>query len=814
MKRPLLIPVILFLVGILASSLAGISATAEYVPIAVSAFILIVFLLIAIHKKQKLFYFLLCLFFFLLGIFRYAGSMAPGENAISGFLYNTPQEVLIHGTVTDTPEWKGASHARHLVFSLKANRLLMNEKEHPVTGTIRVNLFTPRERPRVGDTLAIGGRISLPQGRKNPAGFDYRTYLNRMGISAVLSSSKKDHYLKTGAEKGPLIFTRRLLSTARDRSDNVIRGHLSGTPRAITESVVLGLRGGITSRTGDVFTRTGTMHILAVSGLHVGIVALAIMGLLRLFRCPRNLMYFLTILGICAFAAFAGSRPSSMRAAIMGSFVLFGMSMGRKTDIVNALALSAFLITFFHPGQLFSPGFILSYMAVLSIIYVTPFTDAFLGVKPRVFGENSLAVTKRYLLRSLSVSFAVWIGMMPVIASYFRIITPSVVLANLVAVPALFVIVILGFGLLLAGFPGFLMPLAVLISGALNVIVPFFIKVMRTISQLPFSSVRVSSPDVILIAVFYMVLITAIIFFRRVKRRRALVVIFLLFAANLFLWNEISHRPPEELRVTFFATGKADASLLEFSDGSVMLIDGASGGRGTGMGAGRNILAPYLWQRGIRRIDCVLLTHADEDHIGGLLYVLENFDIGVVIDGGGVRKNELERKLYREFRKIVKSKNIHYLITKRRDVIKGFPDTDFAVLNPPEGRSYGDPNNDSIVMKAVTEKGNSVLFCADAEAKAIKDMLCFGSFLKSDLMKTPHHGAGLGDISTVKEFLNRADCPCAVITNKSAGCLNKDLMKAFREMGTRVYITGESGAVIAEETDHGFKLRGYCDGGQ
>ncbi len=250
--------------------------------------------------------------------------------------------------------------------------------------------------------------------------------------------------------------------------------------------------------------------------------------------------------------------------------------------------------------------------------------------------------------------------------------------------------------------------------------------------------------------------------------------------------------------------------MLEFPDGSVMMIDGGSGGKGGGRDAGRDILAPCLWQRGISRIDCVLLTHAHEDHIGGLPYVLRNFDVGSVIDGGDVARDGLEKEaLYREFRAIVEDKNIPHLTVKRGDVIKGFPDTDLAVLNSPAGRSYGEANNDSIVVKAVTQNGNSILFCADAESEAMKGMLRFGSLLASDLMKVPHHGAGLGEMSIVKEFLRMSNCACAVATNRAARFLNKELMKTFHAHGTHIFVTGESGAVIADETDRGFVVRGF-----
>ncbi len=715
---------------------------------------------------------------------------------------------MIHGTVTGTPEWKGASYARHLVFPLRTERLLLEEKEHEVTGHVRVNLYAPGKEPRIGDRLVIGGKISIPKGRTNPAGFDYRTYLKRMGMQAVMVTSENDHYFKTGINSSPVISFQRFLSRTRDRADHIIYKHLSGTPRDIVRSVILGLRGKITDEVNDAFMKTGTMHILAVSGLHIGIVAMALMGLLRLTRCPKKLTYFLTILGICAFAAFTGGRPSSVRAALMGSFILFGLALERKTDIVGALALSAFVIKFFRPVQLFQAGFILSYMAVISIIYITPLTDKLFGIKKREYGESRITVARRYVLKSLSVSLAVWIGMIPVIATYFRIITPSVVLSNLLAVPVLTVMVVLGFALVFTGSFALLAPLAHFLSGILSHLIPVFMKTIQMIAHAPCSFVRIPSPHKFLMITYYIALAGTMIMFNRHKKYGKLILIFLLFAANLFLWQRVIHKPPEKLRVTFFDTGKSDASILQFSDGSVMMIDGGSGGQGTGNDAGRRILAPYLWQNGITRIDCVLLTHAHEDHIGGLLYILKNFDIGTVVDAGGVSTDTPEMTLYQKLHHIIVDNNITYKELKSGDIIKGFPGIDLAVLNPPQ-TPYGGANEDSVVVKALTDNGNSILFCGDIGSTAMKDMLRFGPLLESDLVKAPHHGAGSDDMYIVKEFLKETACAAAVITNSSPEKVNKEILKLFADQNTTVHITATSGAVIAEETENGFRVTEY-----
>jgi beta-lactamase superfamily II metal-dependent hydrolase len=146
---------------------------------------------------------------------------------------------------------------------------------------------------------------------------------------------------------------------------------------------------------------------------------------------------------------------------------------------------------------------------------------------------------------------------------------------------------------------------------------------------------------------------------------------------------------------------------------------------------------------------------------------------------------------------------------KRAALLKGFYDMDVFVLNPPRDRSYGDLNNDSVVVKGVTRENNSIIFCADVESAAMEAMLRFGSFLKSDIMKAPHHGQGVGNKNIAKEFFDMVKCEEAVVTNKNTGKLNGDLLAKLRNAGARVYITGLLGAIVAEEKNERFLIQPY-----
>jgi competence protein ComEC len=812
MHRPLLKPMIAFLSGVLlAGTIGSAFLPGQIKPLAI-ALALLLFLAAGIVKKGRLFYAAIILFFFLLGVFRYTVSVSPGAADISRYLTSDPVKAVVYGAVITPPEKGKTFYYEYAAFTLRTKKVYLDNKEKEASGDIKVTMFDPGlQTPEIGDDIVISGKLSLFEGRMNPAGPNYREEALRTGIKARLSSSKNDVLFFAPSPKTPVIVLRRGLAAMREKAALVIARYLAPGPRALTESVILGIRNALDPATKNIFAKTGTMHILAVSGLHIGIVAFVIMAVMKLVRAPRGMLCAVTMLGVVLFAVFTGCRPSSMRAAIMAAFLLAGLYLGRKGDILNALALSALAITFFEPGQLFAPGFILSYLAVLSIIYIKPLTDNFFGLSP----DNSPSAThnsqlksrvfrlatgaSKMLLSSLSVSLAVTIGMMPVIASYFRIITPSSVIANLIAVPALFVLIVLGAGLVVAGSLPLLAPAAPLIAGLIKRLIFLMAQSLGFLSRIPGSYVRIPAPGLFLTALFYAALFFAIIFSRKKGKGRVYLVIFILFAANFFVWIEASRFAPATTRTTFFSTGKSDASLMEFSDGSVMLIDAGTSGQRKGRDVGSAVIEPYLIQNGIRKIGAVVFTHAHEDHIGGFLSLFENFDVGTVIEAGNTSLAGAERRIYERLDQLAKNGNVSRLEVKKGDILQGLPVKEASILNPKAPAYYGDLNNDSIVMKVVTKEAKSILFAADIAARAMEDVLRFGRHLKSDVLKAPHHGSGLGDRVVVGEFLSLVDPQEVVITNTSVHDVDAAVLESVHSLGAKILVTGETGAVVFQE---------------
>ena len=299
MTRPLLTPIISFLTGILIAGTIGATFLPGQVKPLAIALVLFLFVAANMLKRGKLFYTAIIFFFFLLGVFRYTVSVSPAPGDINLYLTQEPVKAVVYGTVISSPDMASTSYSEYSALSLKTKKVFIDKKEKEVTGNINVTIFGPNgKRPEIGDDIVISGKLSLLRGAMNPAERDHKIQAERTGIKARLLSSKNDVLFFANPQKTPVILLRRSLSAIREKAASVIKKYLPPEAAAITESVTLGIRSGISRQTRDVFARTGTMHILAVSGLHIGIVAFVIMGALKLMRAPKGFLCLITIAGV------------------------------------------------------------------------------------------------------------------------------------------------------------------------------------------------------------------------------------------------------------------------------------------------------------------------------------------------------------------------------------------------------------------------------------------------------------------------------------------------------------------------------------
>ncbi|MBU4346684.1 MAG: ComEC family competence protein [Candidatus Omnitrophica bacterium] len=395
--------------------------------------------------------------------------LAPSH--ISNFTSYRPQIVLLKGIVDGYPQ----TGNRYTSFVLAAEELSLGNKVYGVTGRVLARVYRP-ETISYGQRIISKGKLSRPyRGSNNRA--SYRDYLKAQKIYAILrvSSDRPIEYLGMG-KADPL---KTLAYKIRGVAEGIYFKYLPPTPAGIFTAIILGDRSRLSPYLKRLFMQTGTAHILAVSGLHVGVIVFTLILFLKALGMKRRSCYIIVILCLIFYAILTGARPSVIRATVMAIILLGGFFLKREVNISYSLALAALVILIINPHQLFNLGFKLSFLSLLSIIYIYP----------RIKGLFLCRYYKfrfvRLIIDTFSVSLSVWLGLGVIIAYYFRIISPVTVLANMVIVPFIAIVISMGIILVLTGI---LLPLITpLFSATANFTLVLLISIIEFFNQLPFA---------------------------------------------------------------------------------------------------------------------------------------------------------------------------------------------------------------------------------------------------------------------------------------------------------------------------------------
>jgi len=728
------------------------------------------------------------------------------------------KEVYLEGLVSEDPRL--SEDRAELV--IESSRVFAGTSTIPASGKLLIRIMDraraheDSELPKYGDLIRFQTKLKAPRSFKNPGGFDYERYLLFKGIR-VRGIVKNAAGIVVIRENQGNVF-RFHLERFRGYLRVIIKSHSSMPAAAIIQAMVLGEQSEIPRDIYDQFCRTGTSHIIAISGFNIGIIAFcvffafrAIMGksewvLLR-FNVTRAAALF-SIVPIVAFAFIAGLGISTVRATVMVLIFIAALLGDRETDLPNTLAFAAFIILMFSPVSLFDVSFQLSFAAVAAIIYFVPRASALLPAIEK--GANLVPRAIRAFLLFLIVTFSATVGTLPLILFYFNILSLSVVPANLVLLPVLgYLVLFLSMAVIAAS--AFSAWLAGLFVQASAFFVDVSIKCVKFISAIPCSYIHVPTPTLPEIAAFYILIAAAAALLPAGKEKNShprpidraapeinkkVYLKIVVAAAALFFaadgsFHYLKQKNPGNLNVTCLDVGQASSTFIQFPGGKKMLVDGG-GFFDSEFDVGRFVIAPFLWHERAAGIDYVVLTHPHPDHLNGLIFVLQNFNVGEVWTNGEAPESG-ESEQYDEFLKVIRERKI-----PRRLISDCTPGMEIggvriSFLNPPQSSS-GDLNNDAIAMKLDFRK-TSLLMPADI-MKGTEERLAFGRFckkLKSDVLIAPHHGAGS---SNCAKFLKAVSPRSAVLSCGGNPFIpSAEVLQRYEKAKVKIFRTDRDGAI-------------------
>lgn len=738
----------------------------------------------------------------------YSVTVLP-ENYVSKFLR---EDVLLKGRVLEPPS---RGHER-VTFIFNVKEVYIGEERRSASGKVRLS-GEIKSPVKYGDILLIKTKLKSPKGYHNPGGYDFEEALSRDRIFAV-GWVKEENIVRVGFGGNFLL---RKIYEGRDNIRSSTENSLSSESSAILQSMVIGEDKDLTDEIRDAFMASGTTHILSISGSHLGLLAFLIYNIVRLtiLRLPSRMLLRLTLYTspskiaalatmppVILYTIIAGGQVATMRSLIMILVYLFAILIERDERIVNSLAFAALIILILNPRALFDISFQLSYGSILAIGYILDWWKGRKkgpGMELVPVEKGLVPRIKKRSIQYLLVAIAATLGTAPIVAYHFNQFSWVGLFSNIVIIPfAGAVIVPLGLlsGLLTIVTGSSTLPMASLIDKAVFI----FYSIVNAFSRIPHAEIHLPSPSLIIIALYYLLIYTLLEWKRNklVKVAGAISAsLIVLFTLSLFLDNQLPRSFGKGIKVTFMDVGQGDSSLIEFTDGKRMLIDGG-GIFDKGFDIGKRVLAPYFWDKGIKRIDFIVLTHPASDHIGGLIYLIKKFRIGEVWIN---RDPAIEG--YQEFLKMIEEKGIPLMVVKRGDALLpegsyGKDEYNIYVLHPyPEfysgtsgGKSSGQ-NNRSIVLK-LAYKDRSFLFPGDIEKEAEDDLVHLGKWLKADIIKVPHHGS---KTSSTEEFLSMVRPGIAIVSSGKDNVFNhpnQNVIERYERSGTRIYRTDRDGAVI------------------
>ncbi|MCX8116728.1 MAG: DNA internalization-related competence protein ComEC/Rec2 [Desulfobacterota bacterium] len=751
------------------------------------------------------------LFFFGLGMASMQSYVYPDlpHHHISRF--TRADRVLVEGTIVRPPERRPEGTR----LRIEARTVRSENHLASVEGRLLLDLKDPDPAVGYGDRIRFLCRLERPTGFRNPGVFSYERYLAHERIYAIGYLSDERLWVKTGDGFGNPLLSK--IEAWRDHIRAFIEKETQPPASSILQALVLGEQGRIPEEVRESFVATGTAHLLAISGDHLGIVALLTFSLF--FGLMKRSEFLLLSLSVKKWAAgltlpclllyvfIAGGGISVIRAAIMVFALFLSIVTDRQRHLLHSLGLAAFVILLFSPPSLFDVSFQLSFSAVLAILYLVPrLYQNVLRIPLLPSGVSHKRKIFQYGMLSLLVTVVAIVGTAPIVVLHFNRISLIGWMANPLIVPWVgFLIVPLALIACLLSFV--FSPLASLLIALAQSLTDLLLRVLGALASIPLASLYLPTPTALEVLLFYLLVFLGV----HLRRGRGLRWLFasaiLLLIANGLYWG-FKDVLRKDLQITFLDVGHGDSILIEFPRGKRMLIDGGGSFEGR-FDIGKRVLAPFLWKKKIRKMDYLVLTHPDPDHWKGLLFIASQFTIGQFWDNGLTQRMEASAPLW----KTLRQRQIPHRSHNEQSDPLWVNGVEIAFLNPPAFTPPTDRkrfstwlNNQSLVLR-ITFKEVLFLLPGDVEAEAEERMVRKGHGLRAQVLKVPHHGS---HSSSSLPFLERVKPDYAIMSvgKGTAGRLpHPSVLQRYEALGAKILRTDRHGAIVVRTDGRRLEIR-------
>lgn len=658
-----------------------------------------------------------------------------------------------------------------------------------------------RGRLSCGDVVTITGQAVRPESASNPGQFDFRQQLRSRGIARQLFVN---HFSAIQVvEQASWWNPYRWASWLRADAERILDTSLEGQDQQLAVAMFLGNRSQLPHELRDAFVASGTMHLLAISGLHVGILSLFVIRLFHVLGASRQKALLAMMFLICGYAMVTGFRPSVMRATLF--LLLFGVSqlLGKQQRLLDLLSLTTLIMTIWAPELFVDTGAWLSFLSIGALAWYAQRTRASQknqdvpedGRTIRQLIQSGMKSLLKHTRQRYGQMLAILLFTLPLTTSEFHVLSAVSLLVNVLLISYTFFVLGAGYFTLLVGL--LLPPASWIPASIFSMLLGVFSSLVNWASQLPLGHFYLADYPEWFLPAWYGALV-AMVISRHSSVRRGFAI-----ALCVVGWGGLAAALDEPsdncLTVTVLDIGHGSAAVLECGR-QVILIDSGSLNKGR---QAAEIVSAYLWARGWNHIDHVIISHADSDHYNAVPTLISRFPIGQIVTSNQFMQSTDEA--VQSFIKLVRLRKIDLrIVSSGADIPLAVGkllilQSDMSLL--PANAS---DNETSLAVKV--NLGNaSVLLPGDLEQRGLEMLL--PKLGEADVLVSPHHGSRFSNPTTLADSV----APAFVVVSARDASSRRHLESVYAA-SKAVWWTSESGAVQLIFRSEGFIVEAFRAG--
>ncbi|QUI23885.1 DNA internalization-related competence protein ComEC/Rec2 [Vallitalea pronyensis] len=782
MKRPAMWMIGYYLIGLW----VGYTVKDWYISIGIFAIMTCVSVLLykTYYWKPIILFPLICFFAYLhinghVKSYEYPGDMAS---------FNSVESQLV-GTIQDMAIEAGEGH-----LLLDVSEITVGNKTYKKN--LRIKVYgSGLQDVSIGHRVRVTGKLIKLWPSENPGGFNEKLYYNIRGIhyKCYMKSYQLEDDGAGYISRIPYTI-RRGLYNLRYRATTIYERLLPHEEAQLMKAMLLGDKSGMTRETKDQFTKAGIAHVLAISGLHVGIIGYGLFHLMTCFIAKKRALW-LTVLFLVFYCMLTGGSISTVRASFMLIVGLMAYLFGRNYDVYSSLAIAAMVLLIINPLYLWDIGFLLSFSSVIGIVTCLPALNGLYNKK-----NNSI-------ISLVNVSIGATLGTLPVILYNYYEIQLYGIGVNLLVVPLMTIVVLMGFLALLLG--SISMIFGKLCIGIVYYIFMLYDVITQWVGELPYHTVTIGRPSwPHLICIIICIVLIAMIKNPKITWRQWKKYMYAnaIFFGIVTLILSIQPRP---LQMTHLAIGQGDSTVIITPSKHAFVVDGGGNRKKDPLApdTGYYTVRPFLKYHGISHIESIVMTHSDQDHVGGLIELMDYFTVKRLIVPYGYKDKKDEDMLLNKLLAKASQKHVPISYMQTGDVLDVGEVSMEAIYPTKNTQRYKNNNAYSLVL-AIDYRGFRSLLTGDIEEEA-EELLHqkLADSLQSDIIKVPHHGSRT---SSSEKFVHHVNPAIAIISagrDNVYGHPHQDIIDRYKELGVSLYHTAEDGAVMIKTDGYHMGIR-------